>query len=444
MWTNFKPLPAQRRLIEVPHEMDTDIALYQGGVGSGKTTAGVILGYLLSRIYPGSRGLVGAATHALLRDTTRCRWRDIVPPGDIAAWNRNPDNLVLRNGSEIWFRHLSDPDRLSSMEFNWIHVEEGAQIRQRVFHALLARLRHTDFGCVRPHLRARFRLFVTSNPEEEYGWLYERFVEPKEPRPNVRFIRAPTVENVHLMKKKPDYIDTIRDVVDTDYARIYLDGYTGGLRKGRVYRNFDRAKDVSDTVAYDPARPLHASFDFNVDFMVVLLIQEHPEGRTEIVDEIVLRNGTDTATLCRAIKEKYGEHAAGFGVHGDATGYARHHRTSLNDYAIIRRELGGLRGLRFYVRRGSANPSVRDRTNAVNFRLQNANGERRMRLSSRCRYLIRSLERTRYLPGTFEKEKIRDPDDARFVIDHAGDALDYYIADTYPFHPERLHVVPYL
>jgi len=441
--TGFSLLPAQRALLEIPHDQATDIALYQGGVGSGKTTAGVLLGYLLSKRYPKSRGLVGASTYTLLRDTTRERWRELVPASDIARWRNEPDNLVLKNGSQIWFRHLSDPGRLSSMEFNWIHVEEGSQTSEETFRTLLMRLRYGGF--VTPNgSKPRWRLFITTNPEEEVGYLYRTFVAPETPRENFRFIRAATGENTHLLEKKPDYLDLLRGLMDESYARIYLEGHTGSLLRGRVYRNFRRELDVSPDIAYDPARPLHLSFDFNVDFMAALAIQEASMDETRVVDEIVIREGSETAELCRAILSRYGRHQSGLVIHGDATGFSRHHRTPQTDYTIIRSVLGGLPGFRLKVRPNSANPSIRDRVNAVNFRFENALGKRRLKLSPRCVYLIESLEQTRYVEGGFEKEKIRDPKDRRSTIDHCGDALDYYIFDEHPFRREQLCSVTYL
>ena len=61
---------AQRELLEIPHEYTLDVAVYQGGYGSGKTFAGSLLGILLSMKFPGIRGLVGAQTYTLVRDTT--------------------------------------------------------------------------------------------------------------------------------------------------------------------------------------------------------------------------------------------------------------------------------------------------------------------------------------------------------------------------------------
>lgn len=437
-------LETQKKLFHVPHDKLTDIALYQGGVGSGKTTAGVLLGYTLANIYPGSRGLVGAHTYSLLRDTTREVYKSVLDKSEIESWKSSPDNLVLKNGSEIWFRHLSDPGRLSSMEFSWIHIEEGAQVKADSFKALIARLRYNDFKSISEKIPKRYRIFITSNPEENYGYLYETFIEPEKPQDNVRYIRAPTSENHYLMELKPDYIELLKSMVDEDYAKIYLDGYTANITKRRVYRNFDRTQDVVDNIKLDPARMLHLSFDFNVDFMIALVIQDIGKNATHIIDEVVIKNGSDTESISKKVFAKYGHHLSGVTVHGDATGYSRHHRTQLSDYAIIKMYLGHMKNFRLKVKAGSANPSVRNRTNAVNFRFLNAKGIRRMKIHSRCKHLIKSLEQTRFEDGRFEKEKVRDASDPRFVVDHPGDALDYYMADEHPFQKQKLKIVPYV
>ena len=439
----YSLLPAQRALLMVPHDLDTDIACYMGGMGSGKTMAGVWLGLLLTRLFPGSRGLVGAHSYALLRDTTRARYGEQLLPGEVRKESKSPDNLLFKNGSQIWFRHLSDPARLASMEFSWIHIEEGAQVGEATFRTLLARLRHTDYTAVEARLRKRFRLFITTTPEERRGWLDAAFVNPEQPKPNWRLIRAPTAENRFLLARKPDYISLVRQSVDSTYAKLYLDGETCGLNTARVYRAFNAAEHLSAEARYDPQKPLHLSFDFNVDFMIALAIQEAENNRTLVVAEIVRKDNADTQGLCAAILARFGQHRAGLVIHGDLTGYARHHRSPDTDYSLIRQSLGQLPGFRLRHRRAGNNPRVKDRVNAVNARLKNAAGHIGLLIHPDCHYLRRSLEETRYLPDRFEKEKHRDPKDTRFVIDHPGDALDYYVADEQPLTPSRLTAICY-
>lgn len=66
----YKLLPKQREFMEVPHNEALDVVMYQGGYGSGKTWCGSLLGLMLARKYPGSRGLVGAKEYELVKNTT--------------------------------------------------------------------------------------------------------------------------------------------------------------------------------------------------------------------------------------------------------------------------------------------------------------------------------------------------------------------------------------
>ena len=66
----YKLLPKQQEFLKIPHNDMLDVAIYQGGFGSGKTWAGSLLGIMLSQKYAGSRGLVGANEYELVRKTT--------------------------------------------------------------------------------------------------------------------------------------------------------------------------------------------------------------------------------------------------------------------------------------------------------------------------------------------------------------------------------------
>ena len=48
----YQLLDKQREFIEIPHSNSLDVAIYQGGYGSGKTWCGSLLGILLAKKYP--------------------------------------------------------------------------------------------------------------------------------------------------------------------------------------------------------------------------------------------------------------------------------------------------------------------------------------------------------------------------------------------------------
>ena len=41
---NYTLLKSQKKFLEVPHDLEMDVCVYQGGFGSGKTWAGSLLG----------------------------------------------------------------------------------------------------------------------------------------------------------------------------------------------------------------------------------------------------------------------------------------------------------------------------------------------------------------------------------------------------------------
>ena len=45
----YKLLDKQKEFIEIPHSNSLDVAMYQGGYGSGKTWCGSLLGILLAQ-----------------------------------------------------------------------------------------------------------------------------------------------------------------------------------------------------------------------------------------------------------------------------------------------------------------------------------------------------------------------------------------------------------
>ena len=83
---DYKLLPAQVEFMNIPHNFGLDVALYQGGYGSGKTFCGSLLGVLLSLKYPKIKGLVGALTYPLVRDTT------------LVSYFEHLDKMGLKNG----------------------------------------------------------------------------------------------------------------------------------------------------------------------------------------------------------------------------------------------------------------------------------------------------------------------------------------------------------
>ena len=124
---DFELLPAQKEFFLIPESNTTnrDIALYQGGYGSGKTWAGSLIGICLCMKYAGIRGLVGAQTYTLVRDTTLRQYIDHLDSmgfieGVHYEYKKAEDKLLFKNGSEILFRHLQEPNKLKSLNLCFV------------------------------------------------------------------------------------------------------------------------------------------------------------------------------------------------------------------------------------------------------------------------------------------------------------------------------------
>jgi phage terminase large subunit len=195
---NYVLLPKQKEFMEVNHNSDLDVVVYQGGFGSGKTFCGSLLGLMLARKYPGSKGLVGAKEYELVKNTTLDSYFEHLENmgyvKDIDyTYNKNDKIITLSNGSVILFKGVDDPEKFKSLNLHWIEIEECSQISDSSFKALLARLR----GKIKPNWKDfRYRLFGHTNPQANKGWIWKRFLD--NPKENYRLIIAPTSENKYL------------------------------------------------------------------------------------------------------------------------------------------------------------------------------------------------------------------------------------------------------
>ena len=185
----------------------------------------------------------------------------------------------------------------------------------------------------------------------------------------------------------------------------------------RVYSNFDRMQNVMES---DPDLndfpDLYIGIDFNVNPMSAIVGVKSAD-QLFLLDEIILPN-SNTTELSAEIKRRYPKHK--IRVYPDPSGRAR--KTSaaggITDFAIL--EQNG-----FSVIAPRAHPPVADRINEVQAMLQNANGQRRLFVSKKCKDMIKSLD------GLVYKEKTGAPDKDS-GLDHITDALGYLVHSEFP------------
>jgi len=203
---------------------------------------------------------------------------------------------------------------------------------------------------------------------------------------------------------------------------------------GGIYYAFGE-ENISETVFYDPARPLIVGCDFNVSPMAWVVGQEFespvstsdsPNKSLHLLNEIFLKNTNTQKTLVR-LREMYPNHRE-FTFYGDASSRARKTAAAKTDYIQVKTSPLFPHSKAFFPQR---NPALVDRWTTTNIRMCNANGERNLLIHPRCKHLIRDYREVSFKEGTRERENYDGTD-----IGHCCDASDYIIYRRYPL---RVH-----
>ncbi len=417
-------LDKQTEFMSIPHNQELDIAIYQGGYGSGKTWCGSLLGILLAKKYAGSRGLVGAKEYELVRKTTLVSYLEHLEAlgykkGEHYSYNKVDKIIKFKNGSEILFSQLDDPEKFKSLNLHWAEIEEASQVGYSTIKQLLGRLRNTYRG--NNWKNFRYRLFGHTNPQPDKGWIYERFVENKQE--NYRLIIAPTTNNIYLPKH---YIESMKDAFDEEYYRINVLGEFGNYNSGLVVKGF--TDENIKNLKYNENLPLHLTCDFNVDPMMWLVAHKDKEN-VYFFDEIVIENAT-TEMCFKEFMRRYPNKNQEIIINGDASGDNRSTQSEFTNYAIMRKLLkdNGYTNFRFELR--PYNPPILNRIAAFNARVRSADGKVRLFVDKRrCKYFIQNIYNLKYKEGTTiidapSIHQIKQDRDKKFLL-HIFDAGSY-------------------
>jgi phage terminase large subunit len=134
--------------------------------------------------------------------------------------------LTFRNGSQIHFSSLDDPEKIKSFNTDYIWMEEATDFTIDDFRIL-------DLRCRLPNAPLN-QIFLTFNPIDEFHWVNEELL-------NKRAIdcaahHSTYLDNPTLPKSFIDTLEGLREQ-DENYYRIYTLGLFGRL-EDLIYRNW--------------------------------------------------------------------------------------------------------------------------------------------------------------------------------------------------------------
>jgi hypothetical protein len=203
-----------------------------------------------------------------------------------------------------------------------------------------------------------------------------------------------------------------RDLDERTFRQEYL--ATFETFTGRIYYAFDRASNTRKYIGTTP-EAVYVGMDFNIDpCSCVVAVRQ---GDTlHIIDEVRLFS-SNTQEMVQELKQRFPK--SKIWVYPDPAGNQR--KTSAGGAT----DITILANAGFVVKAPRSHTPVRDRINAVNSRLCDTIGIRRLFIDPKCKYTIEGLERQTYKEGSSQPDK-----DSGY--DHMNDALGYMVDYLFP------------
>jgi len=410
----FRPLWYQRDFIfDLPSQTGAQVFLFHSGIGGGKTRCGAEKAGDLAWLNRGTPGTIYAPTYKILEDTTKPMLFEVIHEKGLGySYHKSENKMILFGDTPIMFRSLDKEQHLRGPTLGWGWIDEGGQLKNdAAFKIILGRIRH-------PGATER-ALLITTTPDG-LNWLYDTATAMMA-KGLCRMYGGKTKDNIYLPK---GFIQLVEESYDDRYAKQELAGEFLNVFTGQAYWAFNRADHVipSGKAPYYKGLPLFLCTDFNVSPMCWGICQEI-QGVIYVIDELHV-NAASTELAAREFVARWGKHKAGVEVYGDASGWYKATSATSTDYEIIKQELGKMVNVRIHS--GRSNPEVKSRVAAVNGRLRDLKGHRKLFISDQCKETVKDFERVGFKEGTQELDK-RDPERT-----HHTDAIGYFIEQKYP------------
>lgn len=369
---------------------------FVAGIGSGKSHSLCTRGAMLAMgELPGVNvptpnvGVITAPTFPMLRDATLRTFMEVAAPF-IADYNKSDMIVRMINGSEVFFRSASDPDKLRGPNILWWGGDEAALYGARVWPIMIGRTR--QFGL------AGYRMLATT--PRGRNWVWKTFAGRERDGERYQLINAPTWANPFL---SDDFVRDLIENYDADMIRQELLGEFLA-NEGIIYSEFDPDFHIFTRLP-DATPHVLAGVDFGfVNASVIVVGAIGPDGDVTVIHEDYRRHRTDEDLALAAEQIR------------DAFGVDTFYCDPSNPNGIQLMQRRGVRAV------GADNDVMAGINATKTLMKRHANGRTRFRLHSDCVYLASELQQYEWL---VTKDGLRDQ--PKKSNDHAADALRYLV-----------------
>lgn len=363
----------------------------------GKSVLGLMF-LLKGQMQPGENRWYICPTYRQARLTVWPMLKSIMRSQD--GWKINETDLsCTRYGATVALKGSDSADSLRGSELHRVVLDEYAYQKQGVFEEVIYPMLTTTNGPV---------LMIGTPDGFSANNFYDYFIKGQGADDQWKSWQYRTIDGGFVSDEELELAKTNLD--ERAYRQEFMASFESAAN--RAAWAFDRQLHVK--VADDLAGYNVIGMDFNVDYMSAVLGCIYSDGTIHFYDEIRRRNSS-TELLCLEMKNKWPNTLE---VYPDPAGVARSTTSSRSDHQIIRDH-----NYRVFAKR--RHPSHRDRLNALNRKLQDAQGKVSMTIDPKCKYLIKDLEQVqRDRNGGIEKSNIE--------LTHMLDACSYLIHYKWP------------
>ena len=310
--------------------------------------------------------------------------------------NETELSITLDNGAKVELKGADKPDSLRGVSTTMVVLDEYSYMKENVWGEIIQPTLAETKGSA---------LFV-GTPTGVQNHFYDLFVKGQSKNSDYKSWQFTTLEGGFISESEVE--NAKKNLDKRTFEQEYLASFLTAAN--RAAYNFSR--DIHCRVMEKSPR-MFWGIDFGVaSYMTAILMCENTAGELYVFDEIGLQN-SNTFELAKLMQQK----APGLPVYPDPAGKARTSNSTKSDHRILQ-ESG------FTVIAKKANPTQKDRLNALNKMLEDATGKVRLFINPKCKNTIRDLELCTMENGQILKTE---------TLSHFLDALCYPIDYRYGF-----------
>ena len=343
---------------------------------------------------PGSLNWYCTANYRMAKQIAWRQLRQMVPPEVFLSKNEAELTIELKNGSILSLKGSDNPDSLRGVSLSALVIDEAAYVRQDAWEMVLRPALSDQGGPA---------WFITT--PAGLNWFHDLWTAAEDQHDWTTFSYT-TIEGGNV---PPEEIEAAKRTLD---SRTFRQEYLASFETltGRVFPDFDN-ENITGEVE-DTGGDVLIGLDFNVSVMAGVICSK--VGDTlHIWDEIAVKQ-SNTDEVCAMLANRFkGRRVIAY---PDPTGSAR--KTSAageTDHGIIRRH--------GFTCVSPKHPwAVKDRLNATNYLIRNADNQIRLFIHPKCKNTIKALRNVTFKEGS--EDFIVDKTAG---IEHWADGLGYLI-----------------